>query len=115
MPSETPTPLETPKAVVPAPAPSDPHKSGGATTEFKLALWVSVAIGVLTGTQQILVQLSDTLPGNKWIASGGVFVAAILGVVLMVNKFVGGRSDVKVAQLEVEAAKELSRGPQTGR
>lgn len=99
--------LETPEATeVTAVTPSDPHKPGSQTTEWRATL-MSIAIGtliVLGSGVEMFTQLHAALPDNRWVGGALGVLAGAAAVILPVLRFITGRSNVKGAQLQLEAA-----------
>lgn len=88
----------------PLPAVTDPNKPGTATSEFKLTVIVGAIGAVVAGLSLTLTQLHDVLPQAGWITIALTAVGGLATMLAVANQYIGGRSQVKVAQLQVVAA-----------
>ncbi len=100
-------------------APSDPNKSGKESSEFSLSRLAMIFAAVLAGLIATLTQLQTALPSATWIPAVIGILGGILAMVVIVVKYTGGRSDVKVEQIaqagalavaekQLEAAKTIA-------
>lgn len=95
-----------------------PPTPGKETTEFSLTKLFALIGGVVALLFPLLASLSTALdglsvmfPGAKWIAALGGMLGSLLAVAMIIMKYIGGRTDVKVAHIEAAtAAGQLAAG-----
>ncbi len=99
-----------PETTVPTP--------GKETSEFSLTKLFALIGGVVSLAFPLLAALSTALdglsvmfPGAKWIAALAGMLGSLMAVAMLIMKYIGGRTDVKVAHLEASArAGQLAAG-----
>ncbi len=99
-----------PETTVPTP--------GKETSEFSLTKLFALVGSVVALLFPLLASLSTALdglaalfPGAKWIAAMAGMLGSLMAVGLIIMKYIGGRTDVKIAHLEAAtAAGQLAAG-----
>ena len=91
---------------------ADPTKAGQETTEYKVMMWISIACGMIAAALTTLVA-SGAVPPTT---TGGAILAAAVPIfgalgALGGKSYMDGRSNLKVANARLSAAKELNTNP----
>ncbi len=107
--------MPEPTAVVPAPA-SDPTKPGSQTSEHGIAKLVAILGSAISLVLVFLPVLIDALskaqaafPAAGWLGVGLGIAGTMLGVAQTASKYIGGRSDQKVAQIDGAASVQAAQ------
>ena len=90
---------------------TNPSDVGSSTTEFKLAAIAGVVGAVLAGLVAAFAALQQSMPDVGWIASAVVILGSLTSAVLPLLRYVSGRSQVKVAALNAQAAQVIASTP----
>lgn len=86
---------------------SDPNKPGVKSSEFNITVVVGIIGAVVAGLSLTISQLQDVLPTAGWVTVAAGIVAGLGTVVGIAMKYVGSRGNVKVGQLQLQAAEML--------
>lgn len=94
---------------------SDPTKPGQETTEYKVMLWIGIVSGMIAAALAALVSAGIVPPDS----TGGAILAAAVPIfgalgAMGGKSYVDGRSNLKVANARLAAAKELNKELDSG-
>lgn len=95
------------------PSPTDqtsPSDAGHTTTEYRITQLLVWILSLLAGATVVFAGLHQAMPAVGWFATAATIVGSIGAAALLAAKFVSGRSEVKVALANLEAARAMADG-----